>query len=274
MTTAGRRRGPTSVVRALPTLFRVASSELVAWRAEVLIWILTSTMPLVMLAIWDAVTADGPVAGLGQADVARYFTVTLVIRQLTSCWVVWELNATIRSGALSPQLLRPLHPLWYQAMRHWVAVPLRSVVLVPLVLMLMAWRPEMALTVDAGRLGALVLSCALAWVVVFGFQVAFGCLAFWYGQSIGVFNLWFGLWSIFGGYLMPLSVMPEPVRAAADWLPFRAMLATPVEIGADILPRAEWGTALAVQLGWAVLATALAAWVWRAGLRRYGAFGA
>lgn len=264
----------TRTLRALPTLARVASAEMTAYRAEVLIWILTATMPLVMLAIWDAVAAEGPVGGLTQADVARYFTVTLVVRQLTSCWVVWELNSVIRSGALSPQLLRPIHPVWFQAARHWVALPLRLTVLAPFVALLLAWRPEMALPLDPPHLGAALLACAQAWCVVFAFQWLFGSLAFWSGQSMGVFNLWFGLWSIFGGYLMPLSVLPPGLRAAAEWLPFRHMLATPVEIAAGVLPPDAWTGALLRQSGWVLASAGLAAWVWRRGLARYGAFGA
>ena len=45
--------------RAFPTLFRVGLVEIVAYRAEFLVWILTTNMPLVMLAIWHAVAADG-----------------------------------------------------------------------------------------------------------------------------------------------------------------------------------------------------------------------
>ncbi len=264
----------TRVLAALPTLFRVGAAEMTAYRAEVLIWILTSTMPLVMLAIWDAVAAEGPVSGLTQADLARYFTVTLVVRQLTSCWVVWELNQAIRTGSLSPQLLRPLSPLWFHAVRHWVALPLRLAVLLPVVGLLVWWRPEMALPADPLHLAVAAVSSALAFCVVFAFQVAFGALAFWSGQSLGVFNLWFGLWSIFGGYLMPLSVMPETVRTVAEVLPFRSMLSVPVEIAAGLLPAAAWPGALALQVAWVLASALLARLVWTRGLSRYGAFGA
>lgn len=264
----------TRTLRALPTLLRVAANELTAYRAEVLIWILTATMPLVMLAIWDSVTEAGPVGGLTQADMARYFTVTLVVRQLTSCWVVWELNQLIRAGGLSPQLLRPLHPMWFQAARHVVALPLRLGVLAPVVAMLVLWRPEMALPLDFAHLSTALLSCFLGFCVVFAFQWTFGCLAFWSGQSLGVFNVWFGLWTLFGGYLMPLSVMPETLRTIAEYLPFRAMLSLPVEIASGVLPPERWLGALTLQLGWVVASGLLAARIWRAGLLRYGAFGA
>src|SRR5262249_48699956 len=41
-------------VKAFPTLMRIGVAEVVAYRAEFLVWILTTNMPLVMLALWHA----------------------------------------------------------------------------------------------------------------------------------------------------------------------------------------------------------------------------
>ena len=48
-------------LRALPTLVRVGFAEAVAYRAEMLVWLLSTTMPLVMLALMTAVAREGPV---------------------------------------------------------------------------------------------------------------------------------------------------------------------------------------------------------------------
>ena len=52
-----------------------------------------------------------------QNGIARYFACTLVVRQLTSAWLMWELNQEIRSGSLSPKLLKPVNPLWGSALQ-------------------------------------------------------------------------------------------------------------------------------------------------------------
>ena len=48
------------LIRALPDMLRVGAAGIVAYRAEMTIWILSATMPLIMLALWNAVAADGP----------------------------------------------------------------------------------------------------------------------------------------------------------------------------------------------------------------------
>jgi len=73
--TLGRSRPALArALQALPTLLRVGLSEVVAYRAEFLVWILTTNMPLVMLALWHAAIRQlaiqwGYIAVLGFAAV-------------------------------------------------------------------------------------------------------------------------------------------------------------------------------------------------------------
>lgn len=259
------------VARAWPTLWKVAVADMVAYRAEMVIWILSATMPLVMLALWDAAAAEGPLAGFGQAEFARYFTVTLVVRQLTGAWILWELNWQIRTGALSPALLRPLNPLWFNLASTLVAVPWRLLVLAPILAGLGWWRPEVAFWPGWPALGGFVVSVALAFLAAWLVQVVFGVLAFWFDQSLGFFSVYFAVWGLLSGYFVPLPVLPAWLRDAAAWLPFHATLGAPIEVLLGVSPV---GPTLAVQAGWVVALGVLAVALWRAGVRRYGAVGA
>ncbi len=247
---------------------------MVAYRAEVIVWILTSTLPLVMLAVWDRVAQDGAVQGFGQGDFARYFAVALVVRQLTGTWVVWELNQQIRTGSLSAALLKPTHPLAWFAAESLATMPIRAVVLIPLIAVIALWRPEMGVGFEPANAPAFVLSVLLAFGVHFLVQTIFGCLAFWLDQSLGLFNVWFAVWALFSGYIAPIALMPDGLRAAVEWLPFRALLGIPVEIGAGLATGPAVWSGLLVQLSWLASCAVLAAFVWRRGVLRYGAVGA
>lgn len=259
------------VARAMPTLLRVAFAEMVAYRAEMIIWILTSTLPLVMLALWDAAAADGPLQGFGRADFARYFAITLLVRQLTGVWVMWEINHQVRTGSLSPSLLRPVHPLWWQFAETVAAIPWRLFVLGPL-LGALAWaRPDLLFVPTAWQLLGFAVSLLFALLIAWFVQCIFGALSFWFDQSAGLFQVWFFVWALLSGYVVPLPLLPEQVSAVAGWLPFHASLGAPVEIALGLAPV---GRTLAVQALWVVVAGWVSTAVWRAGLRRYGAVGA
>jgi ABC-2 type transport system permease protein len=263
-----------AVLRALPDLMRVGFAGTVAYRAEMVIWILSTLLPLVLLALWTAVADGGPVAGFGEVEFARYFAVTLLVRQIGSLWLVWELNYEIRSGKLSTKLLRPMHPLVQYATDMSAALPLRVVVMAPMLLALIAWRPELWRTPSVGSAALFVVSMALAWCMNFGIQALFAILAFWFDKSDAVFGVWFSAWSLLSGYLAPLALFPAAVRPLLIVLPFRGQLGLPVEILGGFIEPVDALPEVGIQLLWVIGLFLAVRWSWARGVVRYGAYGA
>jgi hypothetical protein len=58
--------GMSRTLRALPTLLKVGFAEAVAYRAEFVVWLLSTNMTLVMLALWT-----GSSGGSGSASSSR-----------------------------------------------------------------------------------------------------------------------------------------------------------------------------------------------------------
>src|SRR5215467_6781656 len=120
-----------SSVRATPGLLRACFLDSLAYRAELIVWILATSMPLVMLALFSAVARDAPVGRFGQGEFAAYFLSTFIVRQLTGSWVSWQMNFEVRDGTLGLRLLRPVHPLWGYALEQLAYLPMRSLVSLP-----------------------------------------------------------------------------------------------------------------------------------------------
>jgi ABC-2 type transport system permease protein len=261
-------------LRATPTLLKVGFARTIAYRAEMTIWILTAMMPLIMLALWNAVAKDSPIAGYNQTDLTRYFTATLIVRQMTGSWIVWMLNWEIRSGQLSPQLLRPVPLLWNDAIWTLSAIPLRVIVLTPLIGALVWWRPELVAFPGWPALGLFLVSVLCAWTIHYVFQCIIGMLSFWLDQTDGLFGVWFTLYSLLSGYVAPIEMFPVSLQHVIRYLPFRSMMATPVSILGGFVTPADALPDVAIQIAWVVVMLWIARFVWARGLARYGAFGA
>jgi len=260
-------------LRAIPTLVRVGCAESVAYRAEMLVWLLSTTMPLVMLGLMTAVAHDAPLGRFGEADFTAYYLAALVVRLVTGAWVIWEVNYEIRQGTLAFRLLRPLHPLVAYAAENVGAMPLRLLMVVPIATGAVLATGGARLTADPLLLAAFPLTLVGAWLITFLAMSVIGALAFWAESSSSIFELWFGVFGVFSGYLVPLELFPRWLAQAARFLPFRYMLAFPVEMIIGLTPRAAALRELAIQwLFVAVLAVA-ARLAWRAGLRRFAALG-
>ncbi len=70
-------------------------------------------------------------------------------------------------------------------------------------------------------------------------MVLMGSLAFFVDSALGIFELWLGVHAILSGYLVPLEVLPGWLRRAADVLPFRFMLAFPVDNLVGLMSRRQ-----------------------------------
>lgn len=261
------------VRRAIPTLLRVGFADAVAYRAEFLVWILSTNMPLVMLLLWSTVAKEAPVGRFGEAEFAAYFLAALIVRLLTSSWIVWELNYEIRQGTVGMLLLRPLHPFLYYAASNIAAVPLRALIALPVALIALWATAESQLAADPLAWVIVPLSLVGAWAMTFCAMALIGSLGLLWESSISVMQLWLGLYFVFSGYILPLELFPAWLYAPVQWLPFRFLLSFPVEAILGLSSREEMLTSLLAQWAYVELFLAAALWTWRVGLRRYAAYG-
>lgn len=261
------------VLRAYPTLLRVGFAGAVAYRAEMVVWMLTTTMPLVSLALWSAVATGGPVGRFDAREFTAYFLGILVVRQLTGSWLVWEMNMEIKSGALSQRLLKPIHPLVVYSAENLAAVPLRALLCAPIAVI-------GAVTVGLDRfpqdVSVLLLWCLAmlgAWLINFFTMALIGALAFVMESSTSVFEVYLAIFMVLSGYIVPLELFPGWLQAIGDVLPFRYTLAFPVEIATGLLEPGRALRDLAVQWIYVGASCGAALLAWRVGLRRFAAFG-
>ena len=145
-----------NTARALPAMMKVGFAEAVAYRAEMLVWMLSTTMPLVMLALWSAVAAEAPVGRFGQAEFTTYYLLMFIVRQLTGAWAAWQMNYEVRTGALSKRLLRPISPVASYAVENLSALPMRSMVAVPMAV----WAPALTTAASLSSFSCAALNTA------------------------------------------------------------------------------------------------------------------
>jgi ABC-2 type transport system permease protein len=261
-------------LRAMPTLIRVGMVEAIAYRAEMVVWLLTTTMPLVMLGLWTSVADEAPFRAWGTRDFVAYYLVALIVRNLTSNWVAWQISEEIRTGAVSGRLLRPVHPFTGYLGTHLGAVPLRAVAVAPVLVILLWSSARGVLVTDVAHLALVAAAIVGAWLLTFGVFLCLGSLGFFLDKAMGIIEVYFGVFAIMSGYLIPLALLPAWVRDIAAVLPFRSMLGDPVAIAIGRVPDAgDAARLVALQWGWAIALLALASWLWRTGVRRYEAFG-
>jgi ABC-2 type transport system permease protein len=228
------------------------------YRASLMIWLLGTVLePTIYLVVWSTVARaqGGQVGGFSPGEFAAYFIVTMLVNHFTFTWIMHEFEFMVRMGQLSPQLLRPIHPIHMHVADNLTYKLLTGVVILPVAAVL-AWafgaelRPEawsVALAVPA-----LVMSFATR--LILGWTLALA--AFWTTRVFAINEMYFVASLFLSGQMAPLALLPGPAQLVANLLPFR------------------WVVGLAAEAVWLGLTFVLMSKIWREGLKRYSAVGA
>jgi ABC-2 type transport system permease protein len=78
---------------------------------------------------------------------------------------------------------------------------------------------------------------------------------------------------LLAGQVAPVALLPGALQSAAKILPFRYMVAFPVEVLTGQVETSQLAAGFALQIVWVLIAVGLYALLWRTGLRRYTAVG-
>ncbi|MBM7113834.1 ABC transporter permease [Archangium primigenium] len=260
-------------IRAFPTLLRVGVSEAVAYRAEMIVWFFSTTMPFISMALWTAVARYNPVGRYDSEDFVRYFLATFSVRQVTGSWVAWQMNYEVRQGTLAMRLLRPISPLWAYAAENLGYMPLRALMVLPIVIFSLVHSGAAALPRTAWGWLFLVLALVGGWLITFLANVAIGSLSLYIESSQRLMDVWFALFLVGSGYLYPVELFPSALKGLLDWLPFRYQIGLPTEIMINAHGFSEALGLLARQWAWVAVLLTVSVVSWKRGLKRFAAYG-
>ena len=255
--------------------FAVAVSANLAYRGAGSIWIfVTLIQPLVFIVVWRTVAGGGSTGGFSANQFVAYFLVMMVVDHLTFIWHMWEFEWRIRTGAFSPLLMRPIHPIHSDVCDNLSYKTIGLVGVLPAAVLLGVVFDADLTGVGVATVLPFLLALVLAMVLRFVVEWCLALSAFWLTKVTAINSLFFALTTFFGGLFAPLAVLPGWMQTVAVWTPFSWSLAFPVEVFLGRRTGADIWLGYAAQLGWIVLALGGLALLWRRATRRYSAVGA
>lgn len=253
------------------TLLRVYYYMMLEYRSELILWMLSGSLPFILMGVWMEAARSGKLEQTPE-DFVRYFLCVFVTRQLTVVWVIWEFEGQVVEGKLSPQLLQPLDPGWRHFFSHVAERGARLPFMLFPVGICLALYPAAAWVPSARELLFYVGLCSLAFVLRFVTQYCFAMITFWTERAGAIENTWFLLYLFGSGIMAPLELYPEEVRTVLAYTPFPYVVYLPSQVlaGGD----AEVLKGLGVMLLWTLFFWGTGRLLWRRGLQRYSGQGA
>jgi ABC-2 type transport system permease protein len=259
----------------LTTHFRISLMGWAQYRMGLVMQLLAKMVePIIYLVVWVTIAqqSGGAVGGYSENDFIVYFIAWTYVRQMTIAWDPFWMEMRIRHGEFNALFLRPIHPIYGDAVNDIASKVFGHVFIVPIILVLtLIFRPQFHF-VGWSTLAFVPILLA-AYILRYVLSYALAVLAFWTTRVTALFQLYIAVEFFVSGRIAPLSVLPLWVQAIASWLPFRWMFYFPLEVLLGRLAPIQVLTGFGCQLGWLVFSALLLAVLWRSAARRYTAVG-
>ena len=137
-------------------------------------------------------------------------------------------------------------------------------------LLLLVLSPDVRLSGDSLLF---VITLLGAWALRFLWGYSLALTAFWSTRSDALVLMQDALVFVFAGQIAPTGLLPDGLRTAAEWLPFRYMLGFPIEVLLGRVHEDALTRGMILLLVWLTAAGGLAYSLWRLGVRRNAAVG-
>jgi ABC-2 type transport system permease protein len=230
--------------------------------------------PVIYLVVWSTIAREqgGEIGGFTPGTFAAYYIVWTLVRNMNFVSVgAWENR--IRTGELSGELLRPLHPIHYDIgyFAGWKVVVI--ILWLPIAVALsVLFQPDL----DPRPIDVAVFAFAIwgAYLVRTLTYAVLGMVTFWTMRVQPIIQIVMTLELLLSGRLVPLSLMPDWAQKLADVLPFKWTFGFPIEALVGRLPDVELLGGLLTQALWIAIGMLALRSIWPVAVRRYSAVGA
>ena len=196
------------------------------YRAEGVFTILSSlTSILVQMALWRYLYRENP--GMLEYMVG-YVIYSSILRILYSNQMYHLLAEKILNGDFILDLLKPVNLLWFSYLKSLGDV-LSSLLLQALPLLIL-FAPVLGTVTKWEYLAAALLALLAGHVLISMIYAIVGLMAFLFVEVWALRRLTEDTIRLFSGALLPIALFPEPLKKAAEFLPFHYLYDFPLQI--------------------------------------------
>ncbi|WP_286166075.1 ABC transporter permease [Peribacillus frigoritolerans] len=228
---------------------------------------------MIMFYFWHAVYAGkDTIQNLTLQDMLTYIVVAMFIQGYVS-GAGNELAQEIRHGNIAIELMRPYDVIFKLIFMDFggkithlfrETLPLMVIAFIFIHITMPASPEAASLFVISAGLGI--------WIGTF-FDLMIGIVAFWTVNVWGLRVLKEGVITFFSGALVPITLFPGWLETISSYLPFQAMVFTPVSIYTGIIDGQDAYMAVLIQLGWCLGMFLVMKLIWAQAIKKVTIFG-
>lgn len=260
-------------MKYLRTFLLALESEFIS-RANLFVWFLVGSIPSIALVIvWFAILGERQnINGFTRGDFIIYYIFMTVGWYIVGGKFGATVGNGIKNGIINTTLLKPYDVVLGQAIKEQAWKVLSILVAIPTtVLILYVFRETIHLQLSFEQSLLLIISLILGGINFAFVEALVGISSFWVIEIWPITHINDILQSLFGGRLVPLTLMPSTVLFITNLLPFKYMFYVPVSILLSKSPNPLLDIEL--QFLYIIILFFVYKLVWNIGIKKYEAIG-
>ena len=259
-------------------MFFLHSQYAFAERGRSFVWFLYSIIPpgiFILFWIGALKSQGGNIEGWNFSKITSYYFLLTVDSEMLIAHIEEDISREdIQEGRLTGYLLKPFS---YYLIKFFEEIPWRllqgSFGIVLCIAFVLVFGNFFTFSANTLIIALSISTAILAFMLSFAFKTVLGLMAFWLTDTNGLFQLFEAVALIFGGFIVPITLLPSFVEHLSVFLPFAYMAYYPVIAFQGQLTVLELAHVILLQAAWIIGFVLLYKWIWFEGRKKYTAVG-
>jgi ABC-2 type transport system permease protein len=269
------------LLRKYSMIYRVSLAERMTYRADFLITTIFRFLPTITtILLWSAIfdgAGSNTLAGFTYEQTICYLLIVNISRMFSSMpGLAGGIASEVRDGTLKKYLIQPLDLIAYllsYRMAHKSAYIIGTAL--PYALLFGVCYKFFIGNVPTDPMvwAAYLASLLMAFLIGFFFEASVGMVGFWFLEITSILWVVMTLNFFISGQMLPLDFLPPFWAGLLKLLPFQYMAYFPAVVFLEKVQGWDLVKGLVLELFWVVFFVVLCRWLYKRGLRQYGAYG-
>lgn len=254
-------------------VFVIYFKEIFAYPAANIIWVIADAQASIVLpAVWLA-TSSPTIGGIPRESIVTYYACSMMISQVVTCHLMWDMGWDIREGAFSTQLIRPLNHFWLNVSRNVSWRLGKGLLFVPILGILMAVYGARTALHGFNFSAEFFVVLLLAHLLSFCAAYCMALITLWTTEHESILRLYYFPETLLSGRLLPVTALPAWAQSVGEWLPFQYMVYFPTQVLLGQKTGSQILYGVGMQLVWIVVLLCIARVLFVRGVRQYTGVG-
>lgn len=259
-------------------MFLLNAQGVLEQRGRTFVWFLYPVITTaIFLLFWLGALkgSGGKISGWTFSTITSYYFLLLITSSMLTSHIEENVSEDdIQQGYMTHYLIKPYS---YLTLKFLLEIPWRLLqgfyAIIVVVVFIALFGKFFTLSSNIYVIGLSIFIALLAFAMSFLYKMILGLSAFWFTDARGFFQAMEAIMLIFGGFIVPITLLPNFMEKVSSLLPFSYMAYYPIIAAQGKLSADQLAKIILIQIVWCICLFGIYKIVWAQGRRKYTAIG-